>query len=84
MRKYTVSLEKYLDKQKTLEKCQVLELAIQLVDILADVHQAGYTFNDLKPDNIMLNNDYDGKLRVTLVDFGFAKRYIDNEGKIFD
>lgn len=39
----------------------------------------GYTYNDLKPENIMLNNDAHGKLKVTLTDFGLSTKYTDDE-----
>jgi serine/threonine protein kinase len=42
--------------------------------ILREVHSAGYTYNDLKPDNIMLNNSSNGQVNVTLIDFGYAKQ----------
>ena len=38
------------------------------------MHSLGYTYNDLKPDNIMLNNSSNGQVHVTLIDFGFAKQ----------
>ena len=52
-----------------------MEIVIQLLGIFEDVHSAGFTYNDLKPANIMLNNDKYGNLHVTLVDFGFAKQF---------
>ena len=39
-----------------------------------------YTYNDLKPENIMLCNSRDGSLKVTLVDFGFAQKYVNEYG----
>jgi len=52
-----------------------------VIDALQLIHSAGYTHNDIKPANIMLDiNDQEDKLKVTLIDFGFAKQYI-NMGK---
>ena len=45
------------------------------MDILEDVHNARYTYNDLKPDNIMLSSDLEGNIKVSLIDYGFAKKY---------
>ena len=65
----------------------ILSLAIRLLDILEQIHSAGYTFNDLKLDNILLDLDCDvndlasqdgdifEKNNINLVDFGFASRY---------
>lgn len=32
------------------------QIGIQLVNILEKIHEAGYVFNDLKPDNILIGN----------------------------
>ena len=58
-----------------LDQAQVLEVVIQTLDILQAIHSVGYTYNDLKPDNIMMNNDKHRKLRLTLTDFGLASKY---------
>jgi serine/threonine protein kinase len=39
------------------------------------VHLIGRTYNDIKPENIMLNGT-----DVILVDFGFCDKYIDEYG----
>ena len=38
---------------------------------MKSIHEAGFTYNDLRPSNIMLTNG-----RVTLIDFGMAKPYL--------
>ena len=45
------------------------EIAMPLVDAMASAHQHGITRRDLKPDNIMLNDE--GRPKV--LDFGLAK-----------
>ena len=41
------------------------------------VHKSNRTFNNLKPENIMINDNNNGnKFTVRLVDFGFADKYI--------
>jgi hypothetical protein len=32
----------------------------------------------------MLNNDCHGNLKLTLIDFGYAKKYIDEHGQIYN
>ena len=43
--------------------------------ILQKIHEAGYTYNDLKLDNIMvgdsLNDDF-SLWKIRLIDYGFA------------
>ena len=66
-------------KNKDIDASQVFEIVIQLLDILEMLSYCRLTYNDLKPDNIMLCNDRNGKLRVTLIDFGFAQKYVDKK-----
>ena len=37
-------------------------------------------YNDLKPQNIMVEKDEEGKLHIVLIDFGFSAKYITPEG----
>jgi len=48
---------------------ELLEIAIPLADAVSSAHRTGITHRDLKPDNIMVDNE--GRLRV--LDFGLAK-----------
>ncbi len=49
-----------------------VDLALQLLDGIEALHQAGITHGDIKPDNIMLMQCEDGHLQVKLLDFGMA------------
>lgn len=48
---------------------ELLGIAIPLADAVSSAHRMGITHRDLKPDNIMVDNE--GRLRV--LDFGLAK-----------
>ena len=56
----------------------ILFIAIQLITILQRIHSKGIVHRDLKPSNIMFNK-YDIN-RLYIVDFGLAKRFIDDDG----
>ena len=51
---------------------EALKLTVQIMDILEVIHLIGYTHNDIKLSNIMLNDDLD----PFIIDFGFAKKCI--------
>jgi serine/threonine protein kinase len=44
------------------------------------VHASGRTFNDLKPQNIMVEHDKDGKLYIVIIDFGFSAKFLTAKG----
>ena len=49
----------------------------QIINTLEIVHHARVIFNDLKPDNIMVNRKTG---ETTLIDFGFASSYLNTDG----
>lgn len=50
-----MNLSQYLKKLSGVAKMkEMFEVAYQLIDILKLVHRAKMTFNDLKPENIMI------------------------------
>lgn len=46
----------------------------QVIHALKDIHQKGFVFRDLTPDNIMITTDYDSNKHniIKLIDFGAA------------
>jgi serine/threonine protein kinase len=42
----------------------------------------GYTHNDIKPSNLMIDFPDYATLKVTLIDFGFAKKFLESKTKI--
>ena len=42
---------------------------------MREIHNAKLTYNDLKPSNIMLQSMQNGKVSVSLIDYGYAKKY---------
>ena len=73
--RYEQTLQEFLDQFSRPNNYTIFEILIQLVKIIEDVHNARYTYNDIKPDNIMLSTSEEGEIRISLIDFGFAKKY---------
>lgn len=61
----------------------ILRIGASLLDIFSDIHSAGYTYNDLKMDNILVGDATFSKTSqhmVRLVDFGFAEKFCRKDG----
>lgn len=57
MPKYSINLEEYLSGQSSIDKIEILKVCKQLIDAMEIVHASGRTYNDLKPQNVMLEMD---------------------------
>jgi serine/threonine protein kinase len=58
-----------------------------LIDIFEQVHSAGYTYNDLKLDNILVGDaefSMGSRSEIRLIDFGFAAKYLNKKGEHFE
>ena len=63
------TLSSVLAKSRQLPFKQVLHVAVQIAEALAEAHAQGIVHRDLKPQNVMIGPD--GRLKV--LDFGVAK-----------
>jgi serine/threonine protein kinase len=89
MPRYGKNLDNFFEKQNCkVSNKTILEIALGTLDMLESVHAAGYTYNDLKLDNIMVGfksqipKEYKEEnvladASLHLVDFGFATRFVD-------
>lgn len=57
MPKYGKNLE-HIFEQHNHNFCQktIIELGLKLLDIIEMIHNAGYTYNDMKLDNILVGD----------------------------
>jgi serine/threonine protein kinase len=68
----------------------ICAIGIGLLNLMEGVHKAGYVYNNLKPESIMLCKTSENKfifndegfagLSQHLIDFGFATKYVDKDG----
>lgn len=84
MPKYGLNLEQLFTRYNNkFSSKTILQIGIKLVDIIEKIHLAGYTYNDLKLDNILvgdhtLNEKFMHEVR--LIDFGFSARFQSKSG----
>jgi serine/threonine protein kinase len=68
-----VSLGAKVKRDLRVPPIEAIVIFQQVASALAHAHQNKVVHRDLKPDNIMLSRDADGRTVVSLVDFGIAK-----------
>jgi len=67
------SLKEILKKEGKLSKDRAIDIGIQICSALHNAHKNGVIHRDIKPQNILINNDD----FVKIVDFGIARSSID-------
>ena len=80
-------------KRGTFTSQSIYSLGVQLLNILEQIHAAGFVFNDLKLDNLMFDASADKRKikksdgdifehnNVNIIDFGFATPYLKEDGR---
>lgn len=75
------SLTSLLHKKKVFPMKWINEIGVQILSILRDIHTKGIIHRDIKPDNFLFGlNDNLQKPTIYLIDFGFAKCFINGSG----
>lgn len=64
------SLQSRLDREGSLDVCEILRIARQIASGLAAAHAQGLVHRDIKPSNVLLEK---GIERALLTDFGLAR-----------
>lgn len=67
------SLETMLDREGPLELSETINVVSQVARALTQAHAETILHRDLKPGNLFLTKDEDGRLLVKLFDFGIAR-----------
>ena len=70
------TLRAELERVRTMPPLDVADWFDQILEGLAAAHAQGIVHRDLKPENIMGRRGDDGRLAVTILDFGLAKEAV--------
>lgn len=76
-----VDLAEYLVPKKAFSPSTMSMIGKQTVEVLQAVHECGYIHRDIKPANFVVGL-HEHKHEVYLIDFGLARRYVDDNGRI--
>ncbi|MBZ0187093.1 MAG: serine/threonine protein kinase, partial [Candidatus Obscuribacterales bacterium] len=77
------SLQQKLKGKGRFEAHEVIEILCQICDGMTHAHERGVIHRDLKPGNLMLEEDSEGRLHVRILDFGIARIERNQEEKGF-
>lgn len=66
------TLDECIRKHGRLDTDQLIDLGLQVIRGLLGLQRVGLNHGDVKPSNIMISPDQDGRLRATLIDFDLA------------
>ncbi|MFH2005725.1 MAG: protein kinase [bacterium] len=74
------SLQEWLDRHGPCSAQDAVGILRPIIEALSAAHEAGIVHRDIKPDNIFLHTDAQGRLKPKLLDFGIAK-LVDHTGE---
>ena len=81
MEKFDLNIDQYfIDHGLDVTMELIFKMAISVVDALEIVHSALRTYNDLKPQNVMVQQNSKEEL-IFLIDFGFCQKFVTQDGK---
>jgi serine/threonine protein kinase len=75
------SLEEIKNEKQKFSLSLTLQIGIQLLNLIKNIHNKGLIHRDIKPENFLLGLN-DKKKQFYLIDFGFCKSYINNDNHI--
>ena len=80
MPRFGTNLQTYCKLNGYPKESSVITIGLSILDHLECIHDAGFTYNDLKPANILLDYNSTSLQNMNLIDFGLASKYLDSNG----
>lgn len=77
------SLLQLKEKKGSFSLNNIILITIQILERLQFIHEKGLIHRDIKPDNFLIGLG-DNKNKIYLIDFGFCKKYIKEDGSHID
>ena len=74
MKQYNQNLGGYLQKLNEISANLLINIMSQILCALKIVHESGYIYNNLKLQNIII----DDNIKIKLIDFGMATKYLND------
>jgi eukaryotic-like serine/threonine-protein kinase len=68
------NIQKWVAANGPIPSRLAVEISLQALAGLEHLHSMGLIHRDVSPENIMLSQDYQGKLLAKVIDFGIAKQ----------
>ena len=71
------SLESFKERKGTFSLKLILQIGIQVIILLKEIHNKGLIHRDIKPDNFLFGLNSKNK-QIYIIDFGFCKTFLND------
>ena len=79
-----VSLRDVRENHGPFSLNDTISICENIIKILLAIHEKGLIHRDVKPHNFLLNNNKNNKNNISIIDFGFCKRYLKDDNTHID